>query len=142
MFKINATTGAVTMHAGDTGSFKVHATRETGDEWSSDDRMMLTVTSPSGQVVIQRYYRLDTELGDGYALIQFHNDDTDGFGAGVYSMERRYIIGPSWDGTAPTGDVTDALAEGVAHIVNGAVVRTPKGTGQTTLEILRVYGEV
>ena len=142
MFEINSTTGAVTMHAGDTGAYKVHATRETGTAWTEDDRMLLTVTSPSGQVVIQRYYRLDTSLGNGYARIQFANDDTDKFGAGVYSMERRYFVSPNWDGTAPTGDVTDALAEGVAHIVNGAVVRTPKGTGQTTLEILRVYGEV
>ena len=142
MFEINSATGAVTMHAGDTGAYKVHATRETGTAWTADDRMLLTVTSPSGQVVIQRYYRLDTTLGNGYARIQFANDDTDQFGAGVYSMERRYFVSPSWDGTAPTGDVTDALAEGVAHLVSGAVVRTPKSTGQTTLEILRVYGEV
>lgn len=141
-FNVNPTTGNVRMHAGDTGSFKVHATRATGVEWTAADRMLLTITSPSGEVVLQRYYRLDTSLGNGWARIQFNNDDTDGWGAGGYTMERRYIVAPRWDGEAPTGDVTDALAEGIARIVEGDVVRTPEATGQSGLEISKVYGEV
>lgn len=141
-FEVNHENGAVVLHAGDTGAYKVHASRLTGTAWSADDRMELTVVSPSGEIVLQRYYRLDTALGNGWARIQFGNDDTDDWAVGIYSLERRYIVSPMWDGEAPTGDVTDALAEGIARIVNGNIVRTPKQTGQTTLEILKVHGRV
>ena len=140
MFTIDTTTGAVTMHAGDTGAYKVHATRRTQTAWTSDDRMLLTVRDSSGQMVMQRYYRLDTTLGNGYANIQFNNSDTDQWAPGAYNMERRYIVNPSWDGTAPTGDVTNAMTSD-AHIDEGDIVRTPV-TGQTTITILAVYGEV
>jgi len=143
MFKvIDTTKGAVKMHAGDTGAYKVHSTRLTGVAWSADDRMQLTITSPSGEKVIKRYYRLDTALGNGWARIQFLNADTDKLSPGTYGLERRYIVAPRWDGTAPTGDVTDALQDGVAQIIDGDIVRTPEETAQTTLEILRVHGEV
>jgi len=141
MWTIDPTTGNITMHAGDTGAYKVHATRRSGDDWTSDDRMLFTVLDGSGQPVIQRYYRLDTELGNGYAHIQFNNSDTDSLAAGVYRSERRYIVNPRWDGqTIPTGDVTDALTADV-HIIEGDIVRTPV-TAQTTIDIQTVYGEV
>ena len=102
MFKvIDTTKGAVKMHAGDTGAYKVHSTRLTGVAWSADDRMQLTITSPSGEKVIKRYYRLDTALGNGWARIQFLNADTDKLSPGTYGLERRYIVAPRWDGTAP-----------------------------------------
>jgi len=141
MFTLNTETKAITMHAGDTGSFKIHATRKTGDAWTSADRMVYTVANSNGVVVLKRYYRLDTSLGNGCVLVQFHNDDTDGLAAGNYTAERRYVVNPRWDGTAPTGDVTDALAEGIAQIVEGDVVRVP-ANGQTPLTMQRVYGEV
>lgn len=141
MFTLNRQTGAITMHAGDTGSFKVHATRQTGEAWTAADRMVYTVVDTAGIVVLKRYYRLDTSLGNGRALVQFHNDDTDDLAVGNYTAERRYVVNPRWDGTAPTGDVTDALAEGIAQIIDGDVVRVP-ANGQPPLTIQRVYGEV
>lgn len=141
MFSLNTQTGAITMHAGDTGSIKVHATRQTGDAWTSADRMIYTIVNANGMVVLKRYYRLDTSLGNGRVLVQFHNDDTDDLAQGNYSAERRYVVNPRWEGTVPTGDVTDALAEGIGQIVDGDVVRVP-ANGQTALTIQRVYGEV
>ena len=129
------------MHAGDTGSIKVHATRQTGDDWTSADRMVYTIVNANGMVVLKRYYRLDTSLGNGRVLVQFRNDDTDDLAPGNYSAERRYVVNPRWEGTVPTGDVTDALAEGIGQIVDGDVVRVP-ANGQTGLTIQRVYGEV
>lgn len=139
MFSVNSETGAVTMHRGDTGSFKVHASRTSGDAWTANDRMLLTVKN-GNDVVLQRAYRLDTALGNGWALIQFYNGDTDTWGAGTYQMERRYLVNPSWTGTVPTGDVTDMLTS-ESQMNSGDIVRTPNGC-QTTLTILPVYGEV
>jgi hypothetical protein len=141
MFDPNKETGNITMHAGDTGSYTVYATRESGTAWTADDRMVFTVANASGVVMLQRYYRLDTSLGNGKVLIEFHNGDTDEWPAGNYTAERRYVVNPRWDGTVPTGNVTDALAEGIAHIIDGDTVRTPKWA-QTTITINRVYGEV
>lgn len=132
--------GNLTLHAGDTYSYKVHATRKTGAAWTSADRMLFTIVNASGAVMLQRYYRLDTSLGNGYSLIQFHNSDTDTWAPGQYSMERRYIINPRWTGDAPTGNVTDALTS-ESKIDEGDVVRTPI-TAQRTVTINRVYGEV
>ena len=147
MFKANEANGAIEMHAGDTGAIRIEAALETGEEWTSADRMKFSVESASGEVVLERYYRLDTEAGNGVAIIMFHNDDTDGWGAGTYQTQWRYYVNPLWDGTVPTGDVTDALAEGVAHIIEGDVVRIPEADaengyvgGQSTLTILRVFG--
>ena len=141
MFELDTETRNISMHAGDTGAYKVHAVRSTGDPWTANDRMIFTVLNAAGTVVLQRYYRLDTALGNGYCLIQFHNDDTDEWTPGNYSTERRYVINPRWSGEVPTGDVTNALAVESA-IIEGDVVRVPKETGQNIISILRVYGEV
>lgn len=140
MFNVNTDTGVITMHRGDTGAFTVSATRSSGTAWTDDDRMLYTVRNSAGEIVLQRFYKLTTDLGNGVTEIQYHNSDTDTWANGQYSTERRYIVNPYWDGDAPDGDVVDALAVDVA-IVDGDVVRVP-ANGQSTLTINDVYGEV
>jgi len=132
--------GNINMHRGDTGAYTVQATRRTGSEWTEYDRMIYTVKDGDGKVVLQRFYRLDTDLGNGVAVIQFHNNDTDQWANGSYAWERRYIVNPRWEGTPPTGDCVDALTAG-AKIVEGDVVRVPDG-GQGTINLSDIYGEV
>ena len=148
MFNVDEQTGAISLHAGDTGAVRLEAELETGEAWTAADRMKFSVESASGEVVLERYYRLDTALGNGIVLIMFHNDDTDGWAPGTYQTQWRYYVNPYWDGEAPTGDVTDALAEGVARIIEGDVVRIPEAdeedgyiSGQSTLTIRRTYGK-
>lgn len=140
MFAVNKQTSEITMHSGDTGSFWVHASRGSGASWTSDDRMLFTIKNPQGEIVIQRIYRLDDQWdkGDGYVLIEFHNDDTDTLANGTYNLERRYDVSPIWDGTPPGGRCVDALTAGV-KMVEGSIVRT---VVQSTLTIGDVYGRI
>lgn len=142
MFIVDFEKGDIQMHRGDTGAFKVHCARGSGEEWTEDDRMIFTVKNQQGEIVIQRFYRLDDawDLGDGIVQIEFHNDDTDHLENGQYQTERRYIVSPIWEGTAPTSRVADALTAG-ARIIDGSIVRVPK-TGQSMLTIDDIYGEV
>ena len=142
MFIIDHATGEIKMHRGDTGAFKVHCARESGDSWTEDDRMIFTIRNQQGEIVIQRFYRLDDAwgLGDGIVQIEFHNDDTDHLENGQYQTERRYIVSPIWEGTTPTSRVADALTAG-ARIIEGSIVRVPE-TGQSMLTIDDIYGEV
>lgn len=143
MFTVDLTTGAVTMHQGDTGSYKVKATRKSGTSWTENDRMLLTIMAGE-RPLIQRIYRLDDAygLGDGVVLIEFHNDDTDKMPTGSYTMERRYVIDPIWDvesgGSIPTGRCEDYLTA-TAKMVEGSVVRT---IIQTTFTLNGIIGEV
>ena len=124
------TTGDIRMNAGDTGSFKVHCARASGNDWTEDSRMLYTITSPNGEIVLQRIYRLDDQydLGDGVVLIEFHNDDTDTWEPGQYMTERRYNVAPIWEGTAPTARCVNALTIS-AKMIEGVPVRTVfKGT--------------
>ena len=141
MFKVDLETMAITMHSGDTGSFKIGATRESGDEWTSADRMLFTVRNGQGEVVMQRIDRLDDQfdLGNGKVLVEFHNDDTDQWDAGTYSTELRFDVSPIWDGTAPTARCVDALSPGTPKMVEGSIVRT---TIQSTLTISGVLGDI
>ena len=141
MFKVDLETMAITMHSGDTGSFKIGATRESGDEWTAADRMLFTVKNGQGEVVMQRIYRLDDQydLGNGKVLVEFHNDDTDQWEAGTYSTELRFDVSPIWDGTAPTARCVDALSPGTPKMVEGSIVRT---TIQSTLTISGVLGDI
>ena len=141
MFNVNLDTMAITMHQGDTGSFKIGATRESGDEWTSADRMLFTVRNGQGEVVMQRIYRLDDQfdLGNGKVLVEFHNDDTDTWDAGTYSTELRFDVSPIWDGTAPTARCVDALSPGTPKMIEGSIVRT---TIQSTLTISGILGEI
>ena len=131
----------INMHAGDTGSFKMHAERENGEDWTSDDRMQMTVMNTSGEIVMQRWYRLDDQydLGNGWVLIEFHNDDTDDWEPGQYSTEFRFDVSPVWQGTAPTGRCENALAYTNVKMIEGAVVRTAI---QSTLQIVGVFGKI
>ena len=144
MFTYDKTTGSVTMHQGDTGSFYVQATRKSGEPWTANDRMILTIGSRDSPV-IQRFYRLDREdIGNGKVLIEFKNEDTDKIPAGGYPMERRYVVDCIWDlpeGTViPTENVANALTTG-AKIINGSIVRVPQ-YAQTSITISDIYGEV
>lgn len=140
MFNVNDTGTAITMHAGDTGAFKVKATRTSGTDWTEDDRMLFTIRKASGEIVMQRFYRLDDDegLGNGVVEIQFHNNDTDTWAPGTYSMERRYDVNAYWDGPAPEGMCVDALTAGV-RMVDGDVVRT---VVQGSLTIQGILGEI
>ena len=140
MFNVNLETMEIKMHAGDTGSFKVHAERGSGDAWTDVDRMLFTVRDGAGEIVLQRIYRLDDqwEIGDGTVLIEFHNDDTDQWASGAYSTELRFDISPIWQGTAPTARCVNALTSS-AKMVEGAIVRTKI---QSTLTINGVLGDI
>lgn len=140
MFNYNESGTEITMHAGDTGAFKVHATRATGVAWSNADRMLFTIKNGAGDIVLQRFYRLDDDegLGNGVVEIQFHNNDTDQWESGQYSIERRYDVNPRWNGDAPEGMCVDALTAGV-RMIEGDVVRT---VVQGTLTILGILGDI
>ena len=140
MFEYDATGTNIKLHAGDTGAFKVKATRSSGTDWDEYDRMLFTVRAADGTIMMQRFYRLDDDegLGNGVVEIQFHNNDTDTWTPGSYTMERRYNVHPYWDGTAPTGMCVNALTAGV-RMVEGDVVRT---VVQGTVQILGIQGEI
>ena len=139
MFNVDEA-GNVTMHQGDTGAYKVHATRQTGEEWTADDRLLFTIRNAAGDIVIQRIYRLDDDdgLGNGVVEIQFHNSDTDSLPNGTYQVERRYNVHPYWDGTPPEGMCVDALTAD-ARMIEGDCVRT---VFQGNLTISDVYGDI
>ena len=139
-FHVDLNTMDVKMHRGDTGAFFVGATRASETAWTSDDRMLFTVKNATGDVVMQRFYRLDDQwsVGDGIVLIEFHNSDTDTWGNGQYSMELRFDIDPVWNGPAPVGRCVDALTAGV-RMVEGSTVRT---VIHSTLTIDDIYGEI
>ena len=139
-FSYNSNASSITLHAGDTGAFKIHAVRESGTPWTEDDRMLFTVRAADGTVKLQRFYRLDDDegLGNGVVEIQFHNNDTDKWEVGIYSTERRYCVNPSWNGTPPEGMCVNALTAGV-RMVEGDVVRT---TIQGSLTISGILGDI
>ena len=140
MFSVNSDGTQIAMHAGDTGAFTVRATRSGGNDWTENDRMLFTVRNGAGDIVMQRFYRLDDDegLGNGVVEIQFHNNDTDEWTPGTYSMERRYDVHPYWDGTPPEGMCVNALTAGV-RMIEGNVVRT---VVQGTVTIIGVYGKI
>ena len=138
MFERDPENGNITMHRGDTGAYKVKATRKSGAAWTEYDRMIFTVRDAEGNIVLQRFYRLDTDLGNGVIEIQFHNNDTDQLAPGTYTTERRYDVNPRWDGTPPEGMCVNALTAGV-KMIEGDVVRT---VVQGTLTIQGVLGDI
>lgn len=139
-FQVDLETGDIKMNSGDTGSYKVHGTRESGAAWTEDDRMLYTIRNAQREIVLQRFYRLDDAwgLGDGWVQIEFHNDDTDGWEPGTYDVEIRFDVAPVWTGTPPTGRCEDALTAGV-EIIEGSIVRT---VIHSTLNIEEVYGKI
>ena len=130
-FIFHADTGDFELYAGDTGSGIFHISRDSGEVWPATARALFTVTSPGGEIVMQRLYRLDNQygLGDGRFLVEFHNDDTDTWSGGTYRTEIRADVDPTWDGTPSAARCVDALAEGAARMIEGVPVRTLfKGT--------------
>ena len=142
MFILDTEKGSITLHRGDTGAYYVRARKKSGDPWNQEDRMIYTIRDVNGDVVLQRFYRLDDDegLGNGKVCIQFHNNDTDKWPNGSYTTERRYVIDPRWDGEAPEGWCLNALTADAA-IVDGSMVRVPE-LGQSTLVLTDIYGEV
>lgn len=143
MFDIDLETMRIEMHKGDTGSFLVTAEKTSGDAWTDDDRMIFTVAAADGTVVLERYYRLDSgrtsvTLPAGQALIEFHNDDTDGWSTGSYNTQLRFVGDAVWDGDPVTTDMADSLAI-ESHLIEGVPVRTAL---QSTLQIRAIYGGV
>ena len=134
-------TGNIEMNAGDTGSFWVHCSRKSGEDWPETARMLYTITGPSGEIVMQRIYRLDDQwgAGDGYVLIEFHNDETDDWEPGTYNTERRYDLNPIWEGTPSSARCVNALAAGAARMIEGVPVRT---VFRGTLRIDSVLGKI
>ena len=142
MFNFDSSTCAITMHAGDTGSKWIHATRQSGDQWTEDDRCLFTVTDANGEIVMQRLYRLDDQWGsgNGWFLMEFHNNDTDTWVPGQYTTEWRYDVDPSWMiQEIPTGRCVNTMENGevVIRMTDGAVVRTKV---RSTLTIQPVSG--
>ena len=147
MFLFNARAFALTLHAGDTGSFNIRGVRRDGTAWTAADIMRFTVANGAGEIIIDRAYKLTGVQGvpDGCAVIEWHNNNTDTWPAGAYTMQVRYYVNPSWSDGAPAGDVTDLLAVG-SYPIEGDVVRIPEAGDETpagigTITIQRAYGE-
>ena len=143
MFEVNLDTMVIDMHRGDTGAFKIAATKASGASWGEHDRMLFTVSAADGTDKIRRLYRLDdgrteTDLGDGIVQIEFHNDDTDTWAPGIYTTELRFIGDAVWDGAELTSDCVDDLVS-ASHIIEGVPVRTAI---QSTLNLRNIIGEV
>ena len=139
-FVFHKDTGNVEMNAGDTGSFWVKCERSSGEAWPETARMLFTVSNGS-EVLLQRIYRMDDQWdqGDGIVLIEFHNDDTDEWPQGEYTMERRYDLNPVWQGTPSAARCVNALSPGAAKMIEGDVVRT---VFSGTLKIEPVVGDI
>ena len=140
MFNFDNNSWAITLHQGDTGSKWVRGRRESGTDWTEDDRCLFTVRNATGEIVMQRLYRLDDQwgAGNGYFLMEFHNSDTDKLQLGTYNTEWRFGVNPLWDGTPNTGRCVNVLNTNV-HMTDGDIIRTKI---QSTMTILGVLGEV
>ena len=147
MFEVDSANRKITMHQGDTGSYEIQLTRTSGASFGADDRMLYTV-GMGNQIVMQRAYRLDTDEGNGKAVIEFHNADTEGWMPGVYNIEVRAVIGAYWTiEDPPDADVVDILRlygalANLGPLIDGDVVRTNDPEEAWTLEIIDVIGEV
>ena len=120
MFRVDEETGLIEMNVGDTGAFEIAGERTDGVAFTADDRAVFTVRNAAGQIVIERIYALDNqELGNGVALVQLHNNDTDELDPGAYTWEVRFVVHPYYDENG--------------QIVDGDIVRTPGIDGQGNL---------
>ena len=139
-FQVDLETGDIKMNAGDTGAYKIHVSRDSGAAWTEDGRFLYTITGANG-IVLQRIYRLDDQwgLGDGWIQVEFHNDDTDTWESGDYTIEGRANANPIWKGTPSSARCVDALAEGAAQMIEGVPVRT---LFKCTLHIDSVDGRI
>ena len=142
MFKRDDSARKITMHQGDTGSYRITLVRSSGAAWGENDRMLYTISGTPG-IVMQRVYRLDRDGLNGHADIEFHNDDTQEWPAGTYSIEVRALVHAYWNiPDPPTEDVVDMLVRTDGAMVDGDVVRTNEPEEAWSLDILNVFGEV
>ena len=123
MFSVDAD-GNITLSRGDTAAFTV--TTVTDYTFEPEDRALWTVKDGSGEVILERAYALDGELGNGVFLVQLSNSDTDTLATGVYSWDVRYVLHPYYDEDG--------------RIVDGDQVITPKTA--LSLTLLATVGEV
>ncbi len=122
MFSID--NGAISLSRGDTAAFTVTANADCA--FQAEDRALFTVKDASGEVILERVYALDTELGNGVFRVQLSNADTDSLPTGAYSWDVRYILHPYYDEDG--------------RIVDGDQVITPKAAQNLTL--IATVGEV
>ena len=144
MFEIDYRTMKIKMHRGDTAAFCICAEKGSGDPWGVHDRMIFTVTDNEKNVMIQRYYRLDTsrtsvDLPDGVVLIELHNSDTDQWPVTTYSTELRFVSNAVWTGGSEVTDDMVDVKTIPGRITEGVPVETSL---QSTLELRDVLGEV
>jgi len=123
MFSVDAD-GNITLSRGDTAAFTV--TTVTDYTFEPQDRALWTVKDGSGEVILERAYALDGELGNGVFLVQLSNSDTDTLATGAYSWDVRYVLHPYYDEDG--------------RIVDGDQVITPKTA--LSLTLLATVGEV
>lgn len=133
MWSIDAQTGVITMHQGDTGAFRARVSREDGTPFEAGDVALYTVRNGAGENLIEREYPLDDDegMGNGRFLIVFHNYDTDNpelWPAGTYQTEMRIVVHPYRDASG--------------KIIDGDLVRVPGDNGQNILVIEDVYRKV
>ena len=115
MFRIE--NGAITLSRGDTAAFTVTARADY--EFQPEDRALFTLKDSAGEVILERVYHLDTELGNGVFLVQLSNGDTDQLVPGVFTWDVRYVLHPYYDESG--------------RIVDGDQVITPKAAQGLTL---------
>ena len=142
MFNFNNDTCAISLHAGDTGSKWIHATRGSETAWTSADRCLFTVRNAMNEIVMQRIYRLDDQwgAGNGWFLMEFKNADTDTWTPGNYTTEWRYDVDPTWETSpVPTSRCVNTLVDGevAVRMTDGAIVRTKV---QSSLTVQGVQG--
>lgn len=85
MFRVSGM--LIEISVGDTGAVEFPVT---GYTFSSDDRAVFTVRTNSGTEMIETEH----ELTSGTFTQYFHNSDTDGYSAGDYNWDVRFVINP------------------------------------------------
>lgn len=124
MFDVDGMT--ITLTVGDTGAVRI---RSSGYNFQTDDAILFTVKTGNGSVMFDRVFtnkrgegiRWDGPIEeDNSVIVCFHNKDTEGYSAGPYTWDVRYIIKAYRD---DTGAITD-----------GDQVITPYGPQQLILK--------
>lgn len=126
MFKVNTSTGKITMHRGDTGdaTYKLH-----GYSFNEGDKVVWTLATTRGEVIRQ----VLCVPVDNRITVHFSNSDTDQLAAGMYNYDIRVVQNPTYDETDSS------------KIVDGEVVSTPVISGSTkpmVLEVMAVIGQI
>ena len=88
MFSID--NGTINLSRGDTAAFTVTANADYA--FQAEDRALFTVKDASGEVILERVYALDTELGNGVFRVQLSNSDTDQLDTGADIPDRKSVV--------------------------------------------------